>query len=160
MNAPNRRKKRSSFSYRTLFSFLKRDRGSVPAHKPDSADRGALRGAQQIADGAVRETEQASASYLMLFTLLSILASIALIYHLHLRFEGVRLGYETSRARAERARLVAEQRELRLELSSLKAPERVEAEAQERLGMVMPGNERIIPIDKRAAQVVASGRAR
>jgi cell division protein FtsL len=56
--------------------------------------------------------------------------------------------------------LVAEQRELRLELSSLKSPERVETEAREKLGMEMPGNDRIIPINKKTAPVVASGRAR
>ena len=104
--------------------------------------------------------KQASGSYLVLFVLLSILCCGGLIYHLHLRFEGVRLGYETSRIRAERARLVAEQRELSLELSSLKSPERIESEAREKLGMGLPDLDQIVPMEKRSSPVLASGRAR
>jgi cell division protein FtsL len=110
--------------------------------------------------GKTTESPQASASYLLLFVVLAVLATGGLIYHLHLRFEGVRLGYETSRARADRAQLVAERRELRLELSSLKSPERIETEAREKLGMEMPSMEQIVPMEKRATPVLASGRAR
>jgi cell division protein FtsL len=84
----------------------------------------------------------------------------AFVYHLHVRFEGVWLGYDTSRARAEKARLLVERRELRLELATLKSPERVTEEAIEKLGMSMPEHDQIIPIGKVSKQVLASGRPR
>jgi cell division protein FtsL len=152
MSGGNRRRKGNSVSAVSFFSFFKREGVSPFSNTALNT--------QRTSRAPRTRVEQASLSYLVIFTLLSVLITGALIYHLHLRFDGVRLGYETSRARAERAQLVAEQRELRLELSSLKSPERVEAEAREKLGMEMPGNDRIIPIDRKAAPVVASGRAR
>lgn len=98
--------------------------------------------------------------YLVFFFFAVIVATLAFVVHLNVRFDGVRLGYETSLARAERSRLLVERRELRLELASLKSPARVESEARERLGMEMPDHTRIIPIGKRLAPVLASGRAR
>jgi cell division protein FtsL len=96
----------------------------------------------------------------VLICLVVAIVAAAFAFHLHVRFEGVRLGYETSQTRAERARLVVERRELRLELASLKAPQRVEAEARERLGMEIPDHRRIIPIGKKRKTQVASGGAR
>jgi len=85
----------------------------------------------------------------------------AFIYHLHVRFEGVRLGYETSQARAERAQLLVERRELRLELASLKSLDRIEAEARQRLDMEIPDHKRIIPVRSPKRKTVAtSGGAR
>ncbi len=107
-----------------------------------------------------RVYERAPVSYLVIICLVVAVVAAAFVFHLHVRFEGVRLGYETSQARAERARLLVERRELRLELASLKAPQRVEAEARERLGMEMPDYRRIIPIGKKRRAVVASGGAR
>lgn len=100
------------------------------------------------------------ASYVVTVLLLAIVVVCAFIYHLNVRFEGVWLGYETSRARAERARLLVERRELRLELASLKAPSRIEAEAREKLGMKIPDHDQIIPVGKVQNTVMASGRAR
>lgn len=82
------------------------------------------------------------------------------VYHLRVRFEGVELGYETSRARAEKARLLVERRELRVELASLKSPKRVETEAREKLGMDMPDHDKIFPIGTGKRTVLASGGAR
>ena len=100
------------------------------------------------------------ASYLILLLLVVAMVTGAFVYHLHVRFQGVWLGYETSRARAERARLLVERRELRLELASLKAPARVEAEAREKLGMEMPDHKSIVPIGKKLTPIMASGRVR
>ncbi len=108
----------------------------------------------------VRVSVQAPASFLILTLLAVAISTAAFVYHLHVRFEGVWLGYETSQARAERARLVVERRELRLELASLKSPGEVESEAREKLGMEMPDHQRIIPIGKTRKAVLASGRAR
>jgi cell division protein FtsL len=103
---------------------------------------------------------QAPAFYLVVMMFVIAVVTAAFVYHLHIRFEGVWLGYETSRARAEKARLLVERRELRLELASLKSPEKVKLEATEKLGMSMPEHEQIIPIHKRAKRVLASGRPR
>ena len=101
----------------------------------------------------------AGAGYLVLVCLVVVLVAAAFVLHLHVRFEGVRLGYETNRARAHRTRLLLERRELRLELASLKAPDRVEAEARERLGMEVPDHRRIVPIGGAGKIVRASGGA-
>jgi cell division protein FtsL len=103
---------------------------------------------------------QAPMSFLIVSFLTVAVATLAFVYHLHVRFEGVWLGYETSRARAERARLIVERRELRLELASLKSPGEVESEAREKLGMEMPDHDRIVPIGKDLKPLFASGRAR
>ena len=49
--------------------------------------------------------------------------------------------------------------ELRLELASLKSPARVEAEARERLGMAVPGHDRIILIGEARRPASVSGGA-
>ena len=103
---------------------------------------------------------EVSIPYLLALMLVVIVIASAFMFHLYVRFEGVWLGYETSRVRAERARLLVERRELRLELASLKSPERVAAEAREKLGMEVPDHKSIVPIGKRLAPVLASGRAR
>lgn len=104
--------------------------------------------------------DKAPASYLILICLVAALVAGLFVFHLSIRFEGVRLGYETSQARAERARLLVERRELRLELATLKSPKRVEAEARERLGMEVPDHSRIILMGKKNKTIVASGGAR
>jgi cell division protein FtsL len=95
----------------------------------------------------------------MLLVLVLVLVTAAFLTHLYVRFEGVRLGYETNRARAARTRLLLERRELRLELASLKSPERVETEARERLGMEIPDHRRIVPVGKKRKVVSVSGGA-
>ena len=160
MSRENRRRKTSSFP--GLFSKRSGGRPTAPANgasaKPPVA--GNKKPLLNISLPKGPPQKQASVSYLLLFVLLCVAVTGGMIYHLHLRFEGVRLGYETSRVRAERAQLVAEQRELSLELSSLKSPERVEAEAREKLGMEMPELDQIVPMEKRLSPVLASGRAR
>jgi cell division protein FtsL len=159
MNKTNRRRKASSFS--NIFSTSPLKHRSA---KPSEYRATALNANAPTRDAALKPSvpapKQASALYLFLFVTAAALVCAGLIYHLQLRFEGVRLGYATSRARAEQARLVAEQRELRLELSSLKSPERIETEAREKLSMKMPENDQIVSMGKKAAPVLASGRAR
>ena len=103
---------------------------------------------------------QAPAFYLVVMMFVIATVTGAFIYHLHVRFEGVWLGYETSKARAEKARLLVERRELRLELATLKSPERVKLEAVEKLGMSMPEHEQIVPVNEKTKPVLASGRPR
>ncbi len=104
--------------------------------------------------------KKASALYLVGICLVVGIVATAFVFHLYIRFEGIRLGYETSQVRAQRARLLVEQRELRLELASLKSPQRVKSEAREKLGMEMPDYRRIIPIGKKRRTVLVSGGAR
>jgi cell division protein FtsL len=109
--------------------------------------------------GGERRPAVLGPAYLALLALIVVAVTSAFLYHLHVRFEGVRLGYETSRARAVHTRLLLERRELRLELASLKAPDRVEAEARERLEMQVPDHERIVPVEDDRRVVSASGGA-
>jgi len=99
------------------------------------------------------------AGYLLLLTLVIVLVTAAFQVHLYIRFEGIRLGYDTNRARAARIRLLLERRELRLELASLKSPGRVEKEARERLGMEIPDHRRIVPVGRKRKSVSVSGGA-
>lgn len=136
---------------------------SQQKHNKGSAAFSVFKKAEKAA-AAKKPTErlapQAPASYLIVSLLVVVVTAFAFVYHLNIRFDGVWLGYETSRARAERARLIVERRELRLELASLKSPGEVESEAREKLGMEMPDHKRIIPIGKTLKPVLASGRAR
>lgn len=109
--------------------------------------------------GGERRPAALGPAYLALLVLIVVAVTAAFLYHLHVRFEGVRLGYETSRARAVHTRLLLERRELRLELASLKSPDRVEAEARERLDMQVPDHERIVPVEDDRRIVSASGGA-
>lgn len=120
--------------------------------RPSSGVRGNAKRRSQI-------TETASVGYLILFLLVTAATVGAFVWHLNVRYEGIRLGYETSRARAERARLLVERRELRLELASLKAPERIEALAREKLDMEMPKHDRIVTVGTKRRAVLASGGA-
>jgi len=81
----------------------------------------------------------------------------AFLYHLHVRYEGVRLGYAVSKARAETVRLLAEQRQLKLELATFKAPDRVQFEARERLGMQFPDHSRIRPVEAPRGTATSGG---
>jgi cell division protein FtsL len=56
----------------------------------------------------------------------------------------ISLGYETSEAAREEQALLQENNRLRLELSSLKAPGRIERVAQKELGLVPPQKEQLI----------------
>jgi cell division protein FtsL len=100
-----------------------------------------------------------SGSHLLMLCLAVVIVTGAFAYHLKVRFDGVRLGYETNKARATQTRLLLEQRELRLELASLKAPQRIESEARERLGMEVPDHRRIVTIGKQPKRVTVSGGA-
>ena len=97
--------------------------------------------------------------YVLMLTMVIVIVCGAFVFHLSVRFEGVRLGYETSKARSLQTRLLLERRELRLELASLKAPERVEIDAREKLGMEVPDHGRIVPIDRKRKVVSVSGGA-
>ena len=96
----------------------------------------------------------------LLFICLALAVSAAgILYHLHIRFEGVRLGYEASEQRKIQTRLMLQRRELRLELASMKEPGRIEDEAREKLGMETPKAEKFVHINKTKKVVSVSGGA-
>jgi cell division protein FtsL len=97
--------------------------------------------------------------HVILFCLTIFIATGGFIYHLHVRFEGVKLGYETSRQKKIQTRLLLEKKELMLELASLKEQKRIEEEARKKLGMEIPGFERIVPVTKKRRVVSVSGGA-
>lgn len=84
---------------------------------------------------------------------------VALLVHLTLRFETVRLGYEVDSARKEQRRLVEEKRLLAIEAATLRQPDRVRHVAREALHMDVPQADRVVPVGARRAQR-ASGRVR
>jgi cell division protein FtsL len=68
---------------------------------------------------------------------------VAAVLHVSLRTGVTRTGYLIGEKLAEGRELEEEARKLRLELSLLHSPERVERLAREKLGMVRPDPERI-----------------
>jgi cell division protein FtsL len=115
------------------------------------------------AEGAKPAPQPRSAAigpgYLVLLLLVLGAVASAFVFHLHVRFDGIELGYATSAARARQSHLVLERQELRLELASLKSPARVQAEARERLGMDVPDHDRIIVIGDPKKPAAVSGGA-
>ena len=65
------------------------------------------------------------------------------VAHVSLRYRAIRAGYEIGDRLAEKRELEEEGRKLRLELSLLRSPERIEKLAREKLGMVRPSPEKI-----------------
>ena len=105
------------------------------------------------------ESYKAGSFYVFFVALCLFIAGAALVYHLHVRFEGVRLGYEASKARRLQTRLMLKRRELRLELASMKDPGLIEDEAREKLAMEPPEFDKIIPVNRKQRVVSVSGGA-
>jgi len=88
------------------------------------------------------------------------LAVVAFVLHLHVRFDIIQTGYALSQAQAEQRRLRLAQRELRLELATLKEPGRIEEQARELLSMDRPDHDRIIRLDERGRRSRRAARRR
>lgn len=79
-----------------------------------------------------------------------LLASLALcligavLVHVWLRLQVVQLGYVLSTTSKLRERLEQENRELKVELATLNSPDRLEALARQRLGLVPPEKGQVI----------------
>lgn len=81
------------------------------------------------------------------------LAVVSFVLHLSVRFDIIQAGYALSRAQSEQRQLRLDQRELRLELATLKAPGRIEEQARDELGMVRPEHDRIIRLGTRDSRL-------
>jgi cell division protein FtsL len=101
---------------------------------------------------AEREAQRrthAPRGFLWVWAVAVALATLAFVVHLHVRFQIIQTGYALSQAQGEQRRMRLAQRELRLELATLKEPGRIEGQARELLGMERPDHERIIRLDGR-----------
>jgi cell division protein FtsL len=87
---------------------------------------------------------------------------LVLLFSAWQHFELLRHGYRLEQMQQERAAEDDINRHLRLEIETLRAPQRIEALATERLGMVVPGAdeatvlERVTPPETPAKAIVAS----
>ncbi len=87
---------------------------------------------------------------------------IVLLFSAWQHFELLRHGYKLEQMQRDRAAENDINRHLRLEMETLRAPQRIEKIAIERLGMVSPGDaeavvlERVTPTEAPARSVVAS----
>ena len=100
------------------------------------------------------------ARFLALWSVAVLAAAAAFVTYLALRFETVRLGYELDEANQEHKQLRESVRLLTLETQTLREQGRVQAIARRTLGMEVPGQDRIIPIDRRVRRRRAAGRSR
>jgi cell division protein FtsL len=93
---------------------------------------------------------------------IGVLLVIVLLFSAWQHFELLRHGYRLEQMQRDRAAENDINRHLRLEMETLRAPQRIEKLATERLGMVTPGEtesvvlERVAPPERPAKSVVAS----
>jgi cell division protein FtsL len=87
---------------------------------------------------------------------------LVLLFSAFQHFELLRHGYRVEQMQRERATEAEINRHLRLEIETLRAPQRIQKLATERLGMVLPGPdeavvlERVAPADPPAKSLVAT----
>lgn len=98
--------------------------------------------------------------FIWIWALSIALACTAFVAHLHIRFDIIQSGYALSQAQGEQRRMRLAQRELRLEMATLKEPGRIEEQARESLGMERPEHHRIIRLSGNRGRRVASRRRR
>ncbi|MCE5283746.1 MAG: cell division protein FtsL [Deltaproteobacteria bacterium] len=91
------------------------------------------------------EKSQNEVGYSTWIFIASILMAVALIYvwsHIHM----TELEYQIARELSGREQLTEEQAKLKVELATLKSPQRIETIAREKLSMVYPDREQVISI--------------
>jgi cell division protein FtsL len=69
---------------------------------------------------------------------------VAVLVHVWLRLQVVQVGYVLSTTSKLQSRLEQENRELKLELATMISPDRLEAQARKRLGLVAPEKGQVI----------------
>jgi cell division protein FtsL len=91
---------------------------------------------------AVRSTASRWRLFLGIFLGLALIAAV--LVHVWLRLQVVRMGYVLSTTSKLQTRLEQENRELKVELATLTSPDRLEALARQRLGLAAPEKGQII----------------
>lgn len=84
--------------------------------------------------------------------LFSVLAAVVVVvvvtlFYLWTRLMVVNMGYEISGLNKERRGLVEENKRLKLEVLTLKSPQRIEEIARRELGLTYPGGEQIVKVE-------------
>ena len=90
----------------------------------------------------VRSTASRWRLFLGIFLGLALIAAV--LVHVWLRLQVVRMGYVLSTTSKLQTRLEQENRELKVELATLTSPDRLEALARQRLGLATPEKGQII----------------
>jgi len=101
--------------------------------------------AVEVLKQTVRPQEDASSriGYSTWIFIASVLMAVALLYvwsHIHM----TELEYQVARELSSREQITEEQTKLKIELATLKSPQRIETIARERLQMTYPEREQVI----------------
>ena len=101
--------------------------------------------AVEVLKQTVRPQEDASSriGYSTWIFIASVLMAVALLYvwsHIHM----TELEYQIARELSSREQITEEQTKLKIELATLKSPQRIETIARERLQMTYPEREQVI----------------
>lgn len=96
----------------------------------------------------VREVDEARQRELWQSMAIGVLLVLVLMFSAWQHFELLRHGYKLEQMQRERAAEAEINRHLRLEIETLRAPQRIEALATERLGMVAPSADEAIVIER------------
>jgi cell division protein FtsL len=109
----------------------------------------------------VREVDEARHRELWKSVALAAFLVVVLLFSAWQHFELLRHGYRVEQMQRERAAEEEAARHLRLEIDTLRAPQRIEALATRRLRLVAPGKdeaiviERVVPSEPPGSSVVA-----
>lgn len=109
----------------------------------------------------VREVDKQRQRELWQSAGIGVVLVLVLLFSAWQHFELLRHGYRLEQAQRDRAEEAQVNRHLRLEIETLSAPARIEKLATERLGMIEPGAddaivlERVVPPARPASSVVA-----
>jgi cell division protein FtsL len=112
----------------------------------------------------VREVDEARHRELWQSLGVGVVLVVALLFSAWQHFELIRHGYRLEQMQRERAAETEVNRHLRLEIETLRAAQRIEKLASEQLGMIEPGPndavilERVMPSPAPASSVVAAVR--
>ena len=110
----------------------------------------------------VREVDEERHRELWQSVGIGVVLVLALLFSAWQHFELIRHGYRLEQMQRERAAEAEVNRHLRLEIETLRAAQRIEKLATEQLGMIEPGPndtvilERVVPSPSPAASVVAA----
>ena len=98
--------------------------------------------------GIVREVDPRTSRDLMVLLLLAAILVGGLVLYAWPHFQMRQLAMATEQMQREHDRLVEENRKLRLEKASLESLERVEAIAQDHLGLQRPPADRVVVVEE------------
>ncbi len=96
----------------------------------------------------VREVDKVRQRELWRSAAVGVFLVFVLLFSAWQHFELLQLGYRIEQMQQERARALVINRHLKLEIETLKAPDRIERIATEQLDLVAPGSEEAIVIER------------